>query len=183
MKSASNVLFLKMIILRSATIDDLNLLKYWDTKQHVIDCDPDDDCNWETELAYHPEWREQLVAELDGRAIGFVQIIDPYREETQYWGKVGQHKRAIDIWIGEEADLSRGYGTVIMHLAIKKCFKNPDVNGILIDPLKSNIRAHRFYKRFGFELVEERDFNGVPCLVFELKKSVYDQAQKNNETQ
>lgn len=47
-----------MITLRPATIDDLELLKYWDTKQHVIDCDPDDDWNWEKELKHDPEWRE-----------------------------------------------------------------------------------------------------------------------------
>lgn len=39
-----------MIQLRPATSDDLNLLRYWDTMQHIINCDPDDDWNWEVEL-------------------------------------------------------------------------------------------------------------------------------------
>ena len=160
-----------MIKLRPATKDDLELLKYWDTKQHVIDCDPDGDWNWEIELNHNPQWREQLVAELNDRAIGFIQIIDPYKEETKYWGKVEQHKRAIDIWIGEETDLNKGYGTKMIQLAIKKCFNEPNVNGILIDPLKTNLKAHRFYKRLGFEFIEERDFDGATCFVFELKKA------------
>ena len=112
-----------MIILRPATLNDLALLKYWDTKQHVIDSDPDDDWNWEKELNYTPDWREQLMAESDGRPIGFVQIIDPFYEETHYWGNVEKNKRAIDIWIGEETDLNKGYGTVMMQLAIERCFK------------------------------------------------------------
>lgn len=29
-----------MITLRPAAISDVALLRYWDTKQHVIDCDP-----------------------------------------------------------------------------------------------------------------------------------------------
>lgn len=159
-----------MIKLRQATIDDLNTLIYWDTQQHVIDSDPDDDWNWEEELKRNPDWREQLIAEKDSKPIGFVQIIDPFLEETQYWGDVSKNKRAIDIWIGEEKHLNKGYGTMMMNLAIEICFQNQEVTGILIDPLKSNLKAHRFYKRLGFQFLEERQFGGSDCFVFELKR-------------
>lgn len=159
------------IILRTASINDLQLLRNWDERQHVIDSDPDDDWNWEQELLRFPSWREQLIAELNGRPIGFVQIIDPQEEETHYWGAVGPGKRAIDIWIGEEDFLGQGYGTEMMRQAINRCFADPQVNSILIDPLKSNTRAHRFYERLGFKLVEEREFNGQSCLVYELKRT------------
>lgn len=159
-----------MIKLRTASINDLELLKYWDTKQHVIDSDPDDEWNWEIELRQNPEWREQLVAELNGEPIGFLQIIDPYNEETHYWGEVEQNKRAIDIWIGEERNLNKGYGTIMMELAIQRCFLDPAVNGILIDPLKTNTKAHRFYERLGFEFIEEREFDETACYVYELKR-------------
>lgn len=159
-----------MIKLRPASIDDLELVKYWDTKQHVIDCDPDEEWNWESELNQNPEWREQLIAELNQEPIGFIQIIDPYLEETHYWQDVMPNKRAIDIWIGEETNLNKGYGTTMMELAIQRCFQNPEVDGILIDPLKSNVKAHRFYKRLGFEFIEERMFDDTMCYVFELKR-------------
>ncbi|MEQ9265992.1 MAG: GNAT family N-acetyltransferase [Balneolaceae bacterium] len=159
-----------MIKLRLASIDDLELVKYWDTKQHVIDCDPDEEWNWESELNQNPEWREQLIAELNEEPIGFIQIIDPYLEETHYWKDVLPNKRAIDIWIGEETNLNKGYGTTMMELAIQRCFQNPKVDGILIDPLKSNVKAHRFYKRLGFEFIEERKFDDTMCYVFELKR-------------
>jgi aminoglycoside 6'-N-acetyltransferase len=159
-----------MLQLRPASIQDLDLLKYWDTKQHVIDCDPDDDWNWEVELIREPEWREQLIAEMNGKPIGFLQIIDPHLEETQYWGDVGPNKRALDIWIGEEKNLNQGYGTEMMKLAIKRCFEDSDVSSILIDPLKSNKKAHRFYERLGFKFIEERQFDGVDCFVYELRK-------------
>jgi aminoglycoside 6'-N-acetyltransferase len=145
-----------MLTLRPATLQDLEIVEYWETKQHVIDCDPDDDWDWEIELARNPEWREQLVAELNGESIGFLQIIDPYLEESHYWENVSPNKRAIDIWIGEEDNLNKGYGTIMMNLAIERCFANPAVDGILIDPLKSNTKAHRFYERLGFEFIEER---------------------------
>ncbi|WP_339698000.1 GNAT family N-acetyltransferase [uncultured Roseivirga sp.] len=158
------------IKLRPATINDLDLLLYWDKKQHVIDCDPDDDWNWEIELNRDPEWRDQLIAMLNEEPIGFIQIIDPHNEETRYWGDVGEGKRAIDIWIGEEEHLNKGYGTTMMQLAIERCFQSPDVESILIDPLKSNIKAHRFYEKLGFEFVEERAFYETACYVYELKR-------------
>lgn len=111
-----------MLTLRTATPNDLETVEYWETKQHVIDCDPDDDWDWEIELARNPEWREQLVAELNGEPIGFLQIIDPYLEELHYWEDVSPNKRAIDIWIGEEYNLNKGYGTIMMNLAIERCF-------------------------------------------------------------
>ena len=160
-----------MIKLRAATLDDLDLLKYWDTQQHVIDCDPDDDWNWEEELKKNPEWRSQLVAELDGTPIGFIQIIDPYLEETHYWGEVAPNKRAIDIWIGEAHNLNKGYGTSMMKQAIDICFQNPSVTSILIDPLARNKKAHRFYERLGFRFVEQRVFEGEVCRVYELGRA------------
>ncbi|NEQ51440.1 MAG: acetyltransferase [Leptolyngbya sp. SIO3F4] len=132
-----------MITLRSATPNDVKLLRYWDEKPHIIASDPNDDWDWEEELARFPEWCERLIAELDGRPIGFIQIIDPAREDSHYWGDVPENLRAIDIWIGEESDLGKGYGTQMMHLALARCFAEPDVTDVLIDPLVSNTRAHR----------------------------------------
>lgn len=161
----------EIVTLRPATIDDLSLLKYWDTQQHVIDCDPDDEWDWEKELPAIHSWREMLVAELNENPIGFIQIIDPFEEETHYWGKVEKNIRAIDIWIGEAENLGKGYGTKMMQLAIDKCFANPRVTKILIDPLQSNVKAQRFYEKIGFTFLEERVFDDVTCCVYELKRN------------
>ncbi len=125
---------------------------------------------WETELARAPEWREQLIVEAEGVPIGFVQIIDPAREDSHYWGDVEPSLRAIDIWIGEEAYLGRGYGSAAMRTAIERCFADSSVTGILIDPLAANMRAHRFYERLGFRFVERRDFDGDDCFVYRLDR-------------
>lgn len=90
------------LILRPATPDDLALLTRWDEEPHVLESDPNDDSGWEQALAQDPDWREQLMAELDGEPIGFVQIIDPAREDSHYWGDVPDNLRAIDVWIGAE---------------------------------------------------------------------------------
>jgi aminoglycoside 6'-N-acetyltransferase len=159
------------MLLRRANIQDLELLQHWDTQPHVIESDPNDDWGWEAELKRDVEWREQLIAEDDGRPIGYIEIIDPQFEDHHYWGEVEPNLRAIDIWIGEEKDLGRGYGTQMMQLAIERCFANPKVSAIIIDPLASNTRAHRFYERFGFKFVGPRRFGLDDCFVFRLERA------------
>lgn len=162
---------------RPASITDITLLKHWDQQQHNIDSDPNDDWDWEQELLRDPAWREQLVAELDGRPIGFVQIIDPYEEDSHYWGEVEKDLRAIDIWLGEADDLGKGYGSVIMTLAIERCFAKREVSAILIDPLATNSKAHRFYERLGFRFMERRFFGEDDCFVYKLKREVWNDIQ------
>lgn len=161
------------IQLRDATLADLALLNHWDEQPHNILADPNDDWEWETELAKKPEWRQQLIAELDGRPIGFLQIIDPAQEETHYWGDVPPDLMAIDIWVGEEEDLGKGYGSVIMHLALERCFAHSNVTAVIIDPLESNIRARKFYERIGFQFVENRQFSDDRCAVYRLPREVW----------
>ena len=162
-----------MIILRPATIADLDLLRHWDDQPQVIAADPNDDWQWETELARNPDWREQLIAELDGRPIGFVEIIDPALEDEHYWGDVPAGLRAIDIWIGEPDQLNKGYGTVMMQQALARCFAVPEVNAVLIDPLADNTAAQRFYRRLGFEFVEARQFGADHCHVYRLNRDIW----------
>lgn len=160
-----------MIKLRPATFSDLTLLQYWDEQPHVIASDPNDDWHWEVELNHTPDWREQLIAEIDGRPLGLIQIIDPAREESHYWGTIAPNLRAIDIWIGEATDLGKGYGTEMMRLAVARCFADPNVTAILVDPLVSNTRVHRFYERLGFRQIERRQFGEDDCFVYCLNRA------------
>ena len=158
---------------RTATIDDLALLRRWDDEPHVVESDRNDDWGWETELLRSPPWREQLIAEVDGRAIGFVQIIDPALEDSHYWGDAPAHLRAVDIWIGEADALGRGHGSEMMRQTLARCFAPADVEAVLIDPLASNVDAIRFYRRMGFEFVEARDFADDHCHVHRLSRESY----------
>ena len=67
----------QIVTLRAATPDDLELLRSWHRHPHVIAAVGDDDWGWERELNRHPPWREQLIAEVAGHPIGFLEIIDP----------------------------------------------------------------------------------------------------------
>ena len=156
--------------LRPATPGDLDRLLRWHKDPDVRRALVDSDWGWARELHRRPPWREWLIAEVDRRPIGFIQIIDPKHEESQYWGCMDAGYRAIDIWIGEPDARNRGYGARMMKHAIKRAFAAPDVHTILIDPLESNTRAHRFYERLGFEYVVTRRFGDDCCCVYRLRR-------------
>lgn len=175
----ANTTFKRVVMhFRSATPDDRELLQRWDEQPHIVASDPNDDWAWEVELHKHPDWREQLIAEVGGRPVGFIQIIDPAREESHYWGDVPANLRAIELWIGEEVNLGKGYGTTMMQLALARCFAAQEVSAVLIDPLASNTRAHRFYERLGFRFVARRRFGEDECLVYRLERSDYKPAAR-----
>ena len=178
---------------RNATINDITLLLQWDEKEHLQGSwmgDVDfNDWNWEYELRRNDvSWRYQLIAETfvenddsnedENRTIpiGFVQVIDPFEEETHYWGiDCERHLRAIDIWIGDERYINRGYGTQMMKqiLASAMVFGNTNVTGVIIDPMAENDAAHRFYQRLGFIPIGIRYFGPDKCLIHRMNRTDY----------
>jgi aminoglycoside 6'-N-acetyltransferase len=166
------------IRLRPAAASDIPLLERWDAQPHVISATTDDpaavaafDADWVAEIAAASHVSRHYIAELDGRPIGAMQIIDPELEPTHYWGEIEPNLRALDIWIGDAADLGHGYGETMMRLAIEMCFADENVTAILIDPLASNTRAHKFYQRIGFRPIARRLFHDEDdCLVHRLTR-------------
>ena len=144
--------------LRPATPQDRALLERWDEQPHVLAADPN---------------AEQLIAEVDGRPVGFVQIIDPLLEDSHYWGDVAPDQRAIDLWVGEAADLGKGYGSEMMRQALARCFAERRVWSVLVDPLATNTRAQRFYERLGFRFVARRRFGADECRVYRISRAGY----------
>ncbi|MEL7545175.1 MAG: GNAT family N-acetyltransferase [Pseudomonadota bacterium] len=168
------------VILRPATLADAPLFDSWDQQPHVIIATSDDpeaqtafeDAVWIDELSSDDPASHFYVAEVHGRPIGAMQVIDPALERTHYWGDdCPPNLRAVDIWIGEADCLGKGYGTEMMRLAIESAFADPLVEAILIDPLNSNTDAHRFYQRLGFRPIGRRMFEDDDCLVHRLDRA------------
>jgi aminoglycoside 6'-N-acetyltransferase len=169
------------VTLRPMTLADVPLLDLWDQQPHVIAATSDDpsqskafgDTYWPDELALAAPDNRYFIAELAGRPIGAMQIIDPHTEETHYWGDVEPNLRAIDIWIGMADDLGKGYGETMMRRAFQLCFAEPAVDAIVIDPLASNTRAHKFYQRLGFVPEIRQRFGDDDCLVHRLARATW----------
>jgi len=174
------------LVLRSAVAADRAVLEAWDREPDVISATTDTagvawagDHDWAHELAAQSEDSEYFIAELAGRPIGAMQIIDPHEEPTHYWGEIEPGLRAVDIWIGSPADRGRGYGSIMMTMAEVLCFDGSGVKAIVIDPLNSNVGAHRFYQRLGYVPTHRQIFNGEDdCLVHKLTRA--DWLARNN---
>ncbi len=166
------------ISLRTAVPADIATLRCWHAQPHIEAATgraPGEPgaWDWENEISQVVPWREMLIAECLGRPIGFVQIIDPAEDESQYWGDCAPDLRAIDIWIGEPAFLGGGFGTQIMSAALERCFAVPPVRAVLIDPLAANIRAIEFYTKMGFRVLGRRMFGEDDCLVMRIDRASY----------
>ena len=158
------------VCLRLATSADFALLAKWAEAPHVAAAFGADAYDWRSELAADPDWRDVLIAEADGRPVGAMVVIDPALEPSRYWGEIAPGFRAIDIWIGSAEDLSRGYGGEMMRDVIARCFADPQVRALLVDPLAANTAAQRFYRRLGFRQVERRRFGDDLCVVYRLDR-------------
>lgn len=166
------------LILRPARLEDVPILELWDTEPAIASMLGEDDySDWTAEIANDDPHSEQLIAELAGRPIGFMQIIDPQQERTHFWGEVAEGLRAIDIWIGAASDRGRGLGTRMMQLAHHRCFRHFGARAILLDPLASNASAIRFYVRLGYRQIERRIFaGGDDCWVMQLDRSDWERS-------
>lgn len=178
------------LTLRAATYADIPTLERWDRDPTVIASasdDPDATIAWGEENdwvenidLYQREVWEYWIAEIDGRPIGCMQMCDPHLEPTHYWGDIEPNLRALDIWIGEPDARGKRYGEMMMRLGIVIAFENPAVTAIVIDPLASNTRAHKFYQRLGFVPTERRMFGEDDTLVHKLTRE--DWSKRSSDT-
>ncbi|MEM8771848.1 MAG: GNAT family N-acetyltransferase [Pseudomonadota bacterium] len=171
------------MILRRATVDDAAMLEEWRTRAHVLAAfGTEEPPNWREELSIDEDWHDPVIAEIDGRPIGYMEIIDPAREATHYWGEIEPNLRAIDIFIADKSDLRKGYGRRMMALALARCFGSSRVTAVIIDPLASNRKAIRFYERLGFQHLGNRFFGNDDndeneCAVMRLDRSAWERSQ------
>lgn len=168
--------------MRRARLEDVPTLQRWDREPAVIRCTTDDpEANvafeghdWHEAIANQSDIDYHLIAEVDGRPIGAMQIIDPHLEPTHYWGDIEPNLRALDIWIGESDARGKGYGEQMMRQALRSCFADAHVIAIVIDPLASNTRAHTFYERLGFVIIDRRLFHDEDdCYVMRLTREAW----------
>lgn len=155
--------------LRLAVAADIPTLEQWDAAPHVVAVSGDDEpWDWAEEITV--SWQEVWIAEVDGRAIGVVVLLDAHAEPSDYWADVSPGTYAIDIWIGETDALHRGYGTLMMRHVLDRAFSEHDAHEILIDPLETNTDAIGFYKHLGFTQVGPRRFGTDDCLVLQMQR-------------
>lgn len=156
--------------LRIATPGDADLLRRWEQAPQVREAGALG-WDWDVQLHEDVDWRQSLVAEVDGRAIGFIEWIDTAREPEGWFGDIGEGIRAIDLWIGEADALGQGHGTAMMRPVLAACFADPATRAVIVDPLQSNLAAQRFYRRLGFQVQADADLHGDACRLMRLERA------------
>lgn len=175
------------VALRDATPDDIATLERWDRDPVVLAAHghttQEPDADWVEEFDFIQRFGsdvwELLIAVVrddsddrpaSERPIGVIRIIDPEQEPTGYWAPAEPNLKAIDIWIGEPDARGQGFGTAMMTSALDRCFGSRSTTAVVIDPLASNERAIRFYRRVGFVPVGPRRFDDDDCLVMRIDR-------------
>jgi len=161
----------KEITFRKITFDDVALFEKWSEKPHIRH-------TWPFE-AYGSSAREYILKKIEGdgydypffilvdeKPIGYIQYCDlfAYRNICQDLKGVFTNEPegtyCIDLFIGEDCFLGKGYGTQIMQEFSDMLFSKHEVKRIVIDPWVENERAIRCYEKIGFKYVREA-FDGV----------------------
>ncbi len=93
-----------------------------------------------------------------GKAVGSVYLRDI--DETH-------HKAEYGIFIGEEAALSKGYGTEAAQLVLQYAFETLHLHKVMLRVLAENVRAQKSYEKAGFRkeayLKDDVFLNGRFC--------------------
>ena len=93
-----------------------------------------------------------------GNAVGSVYLRD--MDEVH-------HKAEYGIFIGEEAALSKGYGTEAAQLMLQYAFETLHLHKVMLRVLAENVRAQRSYEKAGFRkeayLKDDVFLNGKYC--------------------
>jgi RimJ/RimL family protein N-acetyltransferase len=100
-----------------------------------------------------------FVILVDDKPIGHIQFWDIYARDQleindqDYFTGEPEGTYGIDIFIGEDDYLGKGYGTQIIIAFTKLLFEKYHAKKIVIDPDADNIRAIRCYEKAGFRFL------------------------------
>lgn len=151
---------MKNLDYREATQSDLSMLKGWLSLPHVI--------KWfhgaglqnaidglHDFVAHNSAIGSYWVAETGG--IPFALLITSYADSADaHYDAIsfaGEKIVTLDLLIGPEGFLGKGYGSILIYDFLKRQFS--DATDFVIDPEVANARAVRVYEKIGFVVKKE----------------------------
>lgn len=111
-----------------------------------------------------------FIIYINEKPIGYIQYYLADKADDGWWCKQqGQPVGTVgmDIIIGEEEYIGKGFGPIFIKKFIEKIFKETKVSKIIIDPDVKNEAAIRCYEKVGFVRVREID---SPIELFDTEK-------------
>lgn len=98
---------------------------------------------------------------LDKHPIGYIVYCDLYAYKNICEKPVGSFTNeppntfCIDLFIGEESQLNKGYGSKLVKQFSDMLLKKKKAKKVLIDPSSKNTRAIRCYEKAGFTIIDK----------------------------
>jgi RimJ/RimL family protein N-acetyltransferase len=117
-----------------------------------------------------------FIVLVDDKPIGYIQCSDLYAYSQLCQAPKGLfiHEGAgtfgMDLFIGEEDYLHKGYGTKIVEAFVKKIFEEFSAKLIYIDPDINNKTAIRCYEKAGFMFERIANDGVADCYVMNIQK-------------
>ena len=156
------------ITFRSVTKKDEALVKRWIATPHWQEWwDSADEAVAEILGHLESDSVEPMIAELDGKAVAYVQTYDPHMEDDHPYQDQPFGTLGIDISIGVASDLNKGLGTAILTELSALLFEEGAMR-LIIDPHPENKRAIRAYEKAGFVAFDTRTSEYGPALMMAL---------------
>jgi RimJ/RimL family protein N-acetyltransferase len=93
-----------------------------------------------------------LIISYDAEPVGYIQRYFT-RDHPDYWGHQSfpEDTAGIDLFIGEERFLHRGFGPLVIRAFLRECvFADGTIRRCIIDPDPANAVAIRAYEKVGF---------------------------------
>jgi aminoglycoside 6'-N-acetyltransferase len=156
------------LTLRPITEADLDLVRGWLNEPHVARwwltrTSVDEELDDIRTAITGAEPFEVLLAELDGRPVGWCQW---YRwwdspDEAAELG-VGPDDLGIDYGVGDPTAIGRGVGTAMIAALVRHIRDTTESGAIVVEPDAANRASRRVLEKNGFALVEVRSLSFEP---------------------
>jgi aminoglycoside 6'-N-acetyltransferase len=158
--------------------EDFSLVSLWLHKPHVKKWWPDpQETLDEIEKKYGgpiggDDPTDVYIAEIDGKPIGFIQsyMVSDYPEHAQSIQL--DNSVGVDLFIGEEDLIGKGYGTMLLKQFIEKVIRKEygNASSVVADPEVANKASVRAFQKAGFQkgAIVSGEYGPEQLMIFEL---------------
>lgn len=134
---------------RAATLDDLHLLKAWQSRPHVREW-------WDSEDPYNAEDIDdprvaRWIVSTNDQPFAYMQDYTVHGWENHHFARLPKGARGIDQYIGDPEMIGVGHGTAFIAARMRVLF-DEGAPVIATDPHPDNQRAIAVYRKLGFEV-------------------------------
>ena len=149
--------------IRTLSDEDFPLLLKWLSDERLLQFYGGRDKKYTLEQInehFSEEWESEVfrvIIEYQDKPIGYGQIYRMYDElyDDYHYPRSDEIVYGMDQFIGEPEYWNKGIGTKYTKMVFDFLKKERNVDAVILDPHKDNLRAIRMYQKAGFRIIED----------------------------